>query len=203
MNLNKEEIMTEEALKRKLIKTFESLKKITLNKRTRTKNLHFNDIKQIALCIKTSKAYSTQFTQKYWYTLTPNEKSFLDRYKKSYVFLGCLDNRDIAYLIPFHNNKQHFLNCNITQKDWHIRINHRLYWYFPTKPDINLSKFEQALYSHTDQKMQTPDKKAYDKGWHKRNSECLKALKKLKEKHDSLSEEINELIQKLQNGQKI
>ena len=68
---------------------------------------------------------------------------------------------------------------------------------------MNLNKEEIMTEKKALKSKQTPEKKKYDKGWHKRNSKCLKALKKLKEKHDSLSEEINELIQKLQNGQKI
>lgn len=39
-------------------------------------------------------------------------------------------------------------------------------------------------------------KKAYDKGWHKRNAEVLKALKKIQT-------EIDKLIRKLEKGQKL
>jgi len=34
-------------------------------------------------------------------------------------------------------------------------------------------------------------KKGYDKGWHKRDSDCLKAMKKIKQTTDKLSEEID------------
>jgi len=131
-------------------------------------------------------------------------KSFLDRYKKSYVFLGCLDNYKTAYLIGFPENKKYFLNCDTTQTGWHIRINHRLYWYFPKEPDINLSKFEQSLsYSEIRKKQITKEKKAYERGMNKRKSECIKDVKKMKEKYEELSKEINKLIEKLQKGQKI
>ena len=137
--------MTEEKLKKKMLKTFEYLKKAHLTKQKRTQNLYFDSINQTALCIKTSKSYTHQFAQKYWYTLTPPDKIFLEGAKKSYVFLGCLDNSNTAYLIPFHKYKKNFLNCNITRTGWHVRINHELHWCFSKEPDISLSQFAQPL----------------------------------------------------------
>ena len=137
--------MEHETLKKTLLKTFEQSYKTKLIKKTT--NLHFSKDNQIALCIMTSKDYPVSYTQKYWYTLTPTEKSFLESFKKSYVFLGCLDNENEAYLIPFHKYKQAFLSCDITKTGWHIRINHNLHWYFPNIPDIDLSTFKRPFIS--------------------------------------------------------
>ena len=140
--------MTEKKLKKKMLETFESLKKIQLQKKNGARNLYFNDLKQIGLCLKTSTPHSS--TQKYWYTLALKEQSFLNHYKKSYVFLGCLDNNKTVYLISFDKYKKDFLNCDVTQTGWHIRINRRLYWYFSKEPDIHLSNFECSLFNYTD-----------------------------------------------------
>ena len=199
--------MTEENLKKKILKTFEKLKQVHLKRKKQTRNLYFDSINQAVVCIKTSKAYALSFTQKYWYTLTHREKSFLENYKNSYVFLGCLDNSNTAYLIPFHKYKKCFLNCDTTQTGWHIRINHKLYWYFSEEENINLSKFEKPVCDcntiDTRKTKTHKEKIAYDKGWHKRNSDCLKAIKKIKERHGELSKEINEFIEKLSSGQKV
>ncbi|MDE0118481.1 MAG: hypothetical protein OXM55_00545 [Bdellovibrionales bacterium] len=137
----------EESLKEKMLKTFKHLKQVHVERKKSTQNLYCNRTNQVAVCIKTSKAYPNDPTKKYWYTLTHGEKPFLEQYKKSYVFLGCLDNCNTAYLIPFHDYKEYFLKCSTTQTGWHININHKLYW-FPSKAEeIDLSQFKVQLLS--------------------------------------------------------
>ena len=153
----------------------------------------------------TSKVYPVIYTQKYWYTMTPIKKAFLEKFKKSYVFLGCLDEENKAYLIPFHKYKKSFLCCDTTKTGWHIRINHNLHWYFRNIPDISLSEFRIAFSPEKDEckPLSKEAKKAYDKGWHKRNSDCLKVVNKIKVKQDELSKEINQLIAKLKKGSRL
>lgn len=44
--------------------------------------------------------------------------------------------------------------------------------------------------------MTDAEKKAYDKGWHQRNREVIKAFKKIQKK-------INRLVEKLEGGRKL
>ncbi len=141
----KEERKIHTLLKQKIAKTFEKLKNIKLNKKS--DSLWFDDSDKVRLCIMTSRSYPSSHTQKYWFTLTESEKDFLDDSQKGYVFLGFLDNNQSAYLIPFFDYKECFLNCDITDTGWHIRINHQLKWYFSKNEyqDIDLLKFEVSL----------------------------------------------------------
>ncbi len=135
-------MMTEESLKEKMLKTFRHLKQVHVGREKSKRNLYFNNIHQVAVCIKTSKVHLDNPTQKYWYTLNFGEKSFLEKYKNSYLFLGCLDNSNTAYLIPFHSYKRCF---DTAETRWHININHQLYWRCSKGEDINLSQFKVPL----------------------------------------------------------
>ncbi len=135
-------MMTEESLKEKILETFRHLKQVHVGREKSKRNLYFNNIHQVAVCIKTSKVHLDNPTQKYWYTVTSGEKSFLEKYKNSYLFLGCLDNSNTAYLIPFHSYKRCF---DTAETRWHININHQLYWRCSKGEDINLSQFKVPL----------------------------------------------------------
>ena len=138
-------------LKQRMIKTFEKLKNIKLNKRSGS--LWFDDSNKVRVCIMTSQPY--QQTSKYWFTLTPNRKKFLDNAQKAYVFLGFLDNKQFAYLIPYTDYKEHFLSCNTTDTGWHITINHKLEWYFSQNnpQSIDLLQFKKALIDYNDKQL--------------------------------------------------
>ena len=142
--MNREDREQHKLLKKTMIKTFEKLKNINLNRKSNS--LWFGDNDKVRVCIMTSKIYS--FTQKYWFTLTKNRKSFLEHSQESYVFLGFLDDDQFAYLIPYFDYKNDFLSCDTTKTGWQIRINHHLKWYFPNNDfRIDLLKFKEPLTS--------------------------------------------------------
>ena len=141
-----------------MLRTFESLKDITLSKKSECvwfKKID-NEVK-VGLCVMTSKDYSKEedyFTKYYplnrWFTLIKGQKNFLDTSQESYVFLGFLDNDPSAYLIPYNPYKKHFKDCiegKGKNEKSHIKINHRLGWYH-RKDEIlirDLSKFNVPL----------------------------------------------------------
>ena len=143
-------------LKQRMLKTFEKLENIKLNRKS--SSLWFDDINKVRVCIMTSQPYPQ--TSRYWFTLTDTRKSFLDEAQKTYVFLGFLDDKQSAYLIPYTDYKEHFLSCNITDTGKHITINHKLEWYFPqnNSPRINLLQFKKALIDYDEKQLYAESK---------------------------------------------
>ena len=184
-------MMTEESLKEKMLKTFRHLKQVHVGREKSKRNLYFNNIHQVAVCIKTSKVHLDNPIQKYWYTLNFGEKSFLEKYKNSYLFLGCLDNSNTAYLIPFHSYKRCF---DTAETRWHININHQLYWRCSKGEDINLSQFKVPLLlsEETGCNRETDLLKALEKK-HKKLFDIMKKTERLKTDIRDLSEYVEEL----------
>ena len=73
-------------LRQKMIETFKVLKDPKIEKKSIAKWLS----KKYRLCVMISRDHSDieYYPQKYWFTLTPQQKQFLNNAEKSYVFLG-------------------------------------------------------------------------------------------------------------------